>query len=206
MPRLALVLCGVWFASLFVFRTLLQWRKTGATGLHGFHGRVGSLPWLAGVAASAGLVLAPLAPLAALFGWPAGTLLVGHVGVHVAGAVLASAGIVGALLAQLAMGDSWRVGVDETEKTTFVTQGLFGWVRNPIFTFVGVSVVGLVWVVPNAFSLLAAALTLVGIQLQVRVVEEPYLERMHGDAYRAYTARVGRFVPGLGLRPRRSLA
>jgi protein-S-isoprenylcysteine O-methyltransferase Ste14 len=38
----------------------------------------------------------------------------------------------------------------------------------------------------------------VAIELQVRFVEEPYLVRTHGESYRAYCRRVGRFVPGLG--------
>jgi protein-S-isoprenylcysteine O-methyltransferase Ste14 len=46
------------------------------------------------------------------------------------------------------------------------------------------------------------ACVLLSIQIQVRLVEEPYLLRVHGDAYRRYAARTGRFVPGLGrLRP-----
>ena len=38
----------------------------------------------------------------------------------------------------------------------------------------------------------------VAVQLQVRVVEEPYLLATHGKTYAAYAARVGRFVPGAG--------
>jgi protein-S-isoprenylcysteine O-methyltransferase Ste14 len=38
------------------------------------------------------------------------------------------------------------------------------------------------------------------IEVQVRVVEEPYLLRVHGQVYRDYLATVGRFVPRLGLR------
>ena len=52
MPRLALALLILWFVSLFVFRTIVQWRQTGSTGIKGFHGRVGSLSWLAGATAS----------------------------------------------------------------------------------------------------------------------------------------------------------
>ena len=37
------------------------------------------------------------------------------------------------------------------------------------------------------------------VQLQVRVVEEPYLRAVHGAAYDAYAARAGRFLPGIGL-------
>jgi len=96
------------------------------------------------------------------------------------------------------MGDSWRVGVDESEKTQLVTSGLFGWVRNPIFSFMWLSVAGLVLVVPNALSLLASSLTVLGIEAQVRAVEEPYLKHIHGEAYARYAATVGRFVPGIG--------
>jgi protein-S-isoprenylcysteine O-methyltransferase Ste14 len=199
MPWLALALCVLWFVSLFVFRSIIQLRKTGSTGVKGFHGPVGSLPWLAGMSASLGLVLAPMSPLAALYDWPGGALLITHAAVHLTGAGLCLIGIFGALFAQLSMGDSWRVGVDDSERTELVTDGLFAWVRNPIFSFITLSVLGLLLLVPNAFALVAAGLTLCGIESQVRGVEEPYLVHTHGEAYRAYSAHVGRFVPGLGL-------
>ena len=198
MPRLALAICVLWFFSLFVFRTIHQWRQTGSTGIKGFHGRVGSLPWIAGVAASLGLVTAPLAPLGALLGWPGGALFVGDTPLHLAGAALALVGNAGGLLAQLSMGSSWRVGVDESERTALVTDGIFARVRNPIFAFIGLSLLGLVLLVPNVLSLLACALTFVGIELQVRAVEEPYLMRTHGEAYARYASSVGRFVPAFG--------
>ena len=43
-----------------------------------------------------------------------------------------------------------------------------------------------------------SALLVTALEIQVRVVEEPYLARTHGDAYRSYAERTGRFVPGLG--------
>lgn len=59
----------------------------------------------------------------------------------------------------------------------------------------------LVLLVPNAFALAAAFLTPFGIEAQVRGVEEPYLLEAHGDRYRRYAVRVGRFVPGVGRLP-----
>ena len=32
----------------------------------------------------------------------------------------------------------------------------------------------------------------------MRLIEEPYLTAVHGDAYRDYAGRVGRFLPGVG--------
>lgn len=205
MPRLALALCILWFTSLFVFRTFIQKKNTGSTGFKGVHGRVGSLPWIAGVLVSLGLVLAPLAPIAAIKGWTGGALLASNTILHVLGVSLAMAGIIGALVAQHSMGDSWRVGVDESETTELVTSGLFAWVRNPIFSFIWLSLLGLVLLVPNAIALLGAAVTVLGIELQVRAVEEPYLDATHGAAYREYAARVGRFFPTLGRRTHRPL-
>jgi protein-S-isoprenylcysteine O-methyltransferase Ste14 len=40
------------------------------------------------------------------------------------------------------------------------------------------------------------ALLIVGIELQVRCIEEPYLSRVHGTSYQTYGARAGRFCPG----------
>lgn len=198
MPRLGLLLVVVWFLGLFVFRTALQWWRTGSGGIRGFSGAVGSLEWNAGLLASLGMAAGVLAPVAALLGWPGGGLLFRLDPAHLVGAGLAALGIAGALAAQVAMGDSWRIGVDESETTELVTRGAFTWVRNPIFSFMLLSGAGLFAVVPNAFSLLSFGLTFAGIEIQVRAVEEPYLARTHGSAYRAYAARVGRFLPGVG--------
>jgi protein-S-isoprenylcysteine O-methyltransferase Ste14 len=198
MPRLALFLFVAWFLTLFVFRTVLQWWRTGSGGVRGFSGAVGSLEWNAGLLVSLGLALGASAPVATLLGWPGGDLLFAVDAAHLSGAGLVAAGIVGGLASQLTMGNSWRIGVDECETTELVTQGLFEWVRNPIFSFILISGVGIVLLVPSALSFLALASTFVGIEIQVRAVEEPYLAKIHGTVYRAYASRVGRFVPWLG--------
>jgi protein-S-isoprenylcysteine O-methyltransferase Ste14 len=86
-----------------------------------------------------------------------------------------------------------------SETTTLVRSGVFGWVRNPIFTAMLVFGLGIALVTPNVVAILGFALLVVTIELQVRVVEEPYLSNVHGEAYRDYRANVGRFVPGVGL-------
>lgn len=58
---------------------------------------------------------------------------------------------------------------------------------------------GITLVSPNVVALIGFALLVTTIELQVRVVEEPYLRSVHSDAYRrCYLASVGRFVPALG--------
>ena len=72
--------------------------------------------------------------------------------------------------------------------------------RNPIFTAMGASSFGLTLLAPSALALGALAVLAWAVRYQVTKVEEPYLSRTHGAAYDAYRARVGRFLPGIGLR------
>lgn len=52
--------------------------------------------------------------------------------------------------------------------------------------------------VPNVIAMAGLNALVIGVQLQVRLEEEPHLRRLHGEAYRRYTASVGRFLPGIG--------
>lgn len=97
-------------------------------------------------------------------------------------------------------GISGRPGVLATERTRLVVRGPFAVVRNPIFTCMLLTAFGLAVLLPNVLAWAALACLFVAVELQVRLVEEPHLARLHGQAYRDYSARVGRFVPGLGTR------
>jgi protein-S-isoprenylcysteine O-methyltransferase Ste14 len=107
-------------------------------------------------------------------------------------------GIVGTFLAQMAMGASWRIGVDESERTDLVTGGVFALCRNPIYTMMICAWLGFALLVPTWLSLASIPIGIVALEVQVRLVEEPHLLRAHGEPYRAWASRVGRFVPGLG--------
>ncbi len=96
------------------------------------------------------------------------------------------------------MGASWRIGVDESERTKLVTDGLFARVRNPIYTFMVVAWIGFAALVPTWLGIAAVPLVIVGLEMQTRLVEEPHLLRSQGDPYRDYARRVGRFAPGIG--------
>ncbi|WP_331753304.1 isoprenylcysteine carboxylmethyltransferase family protein (plasmid) [Streptomyces sp. NBC_00637] len=196
----ALLLYGIWLLSAFGVRAVIQLRRTGDAGFRGLSGRPGSASWWAGVLFVAALLGAVAAPAATLAGLP--LLLSEARPVYATGAAITVLGIVGTLAAQTAMGASWRVGVDQAERTALVTSGAFAHVRNPIFTAMMVSGVGLVLMVPNVLAVASLAALVVAVELQVRIVEEPYLQAVHGAAYTEYGATAGRFVPGLGrLRP-----
>jgi protein-S-isoprenylcysteine O-methyltransferase Ste14 len=197
----ALVLVALWGVLAFGVRAVIQYRRTGETGFRGFHGRPGSAEWWGGVLfalATAALVLAPVVDLLDLL---EPVSLLDHAAIAGVGVVLTGLGIVATLVAQLAMGASWRVGVDPDERTDLVTEGPFRVVRNPIFSTMLVTAVGLALMVPNALALAGVVMLVVGLELHVRRVEEPYLRTVHREDYQRYAARVGRFVPGVGLLP-----
>ena len=69
---------------------------------------------------------------------------------------------------------------------------------HPIFTAMMTFGLGIALMTPNLVAVAGFVLLVITIELQVRAVEEPYLVTKHGDAYRDYLAKVGRFVPGVG--------
>src|SRR5262249_27470411 len=99
---------------------------------------------------------------------------------------------------QTAMGDSWRIGVDQNECPALVTRGPFAFVRNPIYSAAAVMSIALFLVLPNILMTCSMVAQTVGVELQVRGVEEPYLLNSHDQLYRDYASRVGRFVPFVG--------
>lgn len=182
-----LVLQGVFVLLAFGWRTVAQARSTGSTGFVA-HRERGAVAKAAGAVLTVGLlaVVAGTALAPGARGWGALAVL---------GTAAMLAGLVVTLAAQQAMGPSWRIGVDPDERTGLVTAGLFGRVRNPIFSGMLLFVTGSVLAVPTPVTVLGLLAATAGICAQVRLVEEPHLRRQHADAYEAYLARTARFLP-----------
>lgn len=195
MAPLALVLELIFGAAL-ALRSFVHWRRTGTTGFLppankaelAARGILGIAVLL--VAAGTILALARLVnPIAEM------NLLA----LQVAGVVLFLTGAFGTLIAQFEMGDSWRVGIDPSERTNLVTAGPFRVVRHPVFSASVLTGIGLALILPSPLMLAALVFQILGLELQVRRVEEPYLLAQHGDAYLSYASRTGRFFPGIGI-------
>lgn len=199
MTAAAIALYAGYLAIAFGVRTLLLWLKTHDTGFRGISGRALTPEWWAGVLFVLALVAGLLGPVTALLGIDPVDALHRDV-IQVTGAVLGVAGVLATFLAQLHMGTAWRIGVDESERTELVTNGLFRHVRNPIFTSMIVAALGLVLMVPNPVALVGLVALAAAIYLQVVIVEEPYLRRTFGDEYTRYAATAGRFLPRVRLR------
>lgn len=132
-----------------------------------------------------------------------GSLAVGRFdGLEGAAAALAGVALLAASLcfmvaAQLQMGMSWRIGIEEGARPGLVTWGLYRYCRNPIFAAMLMALLGLFLLMPSLLTLVILGGTYAGIRRQV-ADEESYLRRTYTSQYRTYAARVGRFTPWLG--------
>jgi protein-S-isoprenylcysteine O-methyltransferase Ste14 len=195
---MALVLFAIFGLLGFGWRSWLQYRRTGSTGFRVVSAG-GVLERVAGVGFVAAIAVAVSAPILQEAKVVEPVAMLDEAWIQTLGIVVATAGIAATVYAQLEMGDSWRIGVDINETTTLVHTGVYGRVRNPIYAAMSMFVFGIALVTPNVLAFAGLILLAATVELQVRSVEEPYLFRTHGDAYRAYTSSVGRFVPGVGL-------
>lgn len=192
LPLLLLVFAGV----LLVWPVVRLRRETGvwAVTLHRNTtpgNRVMGLVFLALV-----LALASLVGRFALYG-PASVGVWGAPGgVVIAGLLLCAAGVLVIAIAQRQMGESFRIGIDDA-KTALVSRGLFARVRNPIYSGLLLLLLGVMLAVPCAASVTLGLAAAAAIAVHTRL-EERHLLALHGDAYRAYAAGVGRFLPGVG--------
>lgn len=194
-----LILLSVFFGVGFGWRAWLQRRRFGSSGIMLFrsgrwrqHARESGLLLLA--TASFGQAAAAL--------WAPATvdalrLLLPSTTLAWLGTALMLAGTVVMVVAQLDMGASWRVGLDDTTRPGVVVGGLYRICRNPIYVALLVALAGYAALLPTWLSVAMLAGTGVTVRNQVRE-EEAHLLRLYGDVYAVYARRVGRFLPGVG--------
>ena len=185
----------VYLSVAFVLPTYRVWKRTGKSpvtfgGTDSAHDYVGTLfkvVMLALLLAVAGRAVFPDvdAYLIPIYWLELAAL-------RYAGYALLSASLIWIVVAQFQMSDSWRIGIDR-EKTELVTAGLFGVSRNPIFLGMMVTLLGLLFAMPNALTLSVSILGFALMQIQVRL-EEDFLRDAQGPSYAEYTRTVRRWI------------
>jgi protein-S-isoprenylcysteine O-methyltransferase Ste14 len=98
------------------------------------------------------------------------------------GLLLGLIGLAGVILARYTLGQSFSVA---PKATALVTSGIYSRIRNPIYVFGMIFVVGLVLMVWTRY-LLAVVLVLIPVQIMRARREAAVLEARFGDAYREY--------------------
>lgn len=111
----------------------------------------------------------------------------------VSGLVIIHIAFLWIIAAQYQMRNSWRIGIDEINKTALVTKGVFSISRNPIFLGMILSVLGIFLILPNALTLFLTGTTYFIIQVQIRL-EEEFLEKQHSDLYLQYKSKTRRLL------------
>jgi protein-S-isoprenylcysteine O-methyltransferase Ste14 len=122
-----------------------------------------------------------------------------YAAIRVVGALVAIVALFATIECWKRMGRNWRMAVTPGEKTELVTTGLYRSIRHPIYAL-SILLVAATAVVLPTWPMIAIALTNATlVNLKARN-EERHLLSMHGDAYAAYLAGTGRFLPRLFAR------
>ena len=109
------------------------------------------------------------------------------------GLIIIHAALLWIVIAQHHMKQSWRIGIDNKNKTCLITTGLFSISRNPVFLGMILSTAGIFFILPNAITLFITATSYIVIQIQIRL-EEEHLQNMHGSDYYDYKKKVRRLI------------
>ena len=105
--------------------------------------------------------------------------------------VLMVVGFLLLLIAQIHLGKSWRVGIDEQTKDDLITSGFYALSRNPIFLGLNMIFLGFFFAIPNYIFLASVVLGFLGIHLQTKE-EEKFLFQHYKD-YSKYCKKTGRY-------------
>lgn len=112
---------------------------------------------------------------------------------RIAGGVLLVLSLLWIMLAQFQMGDSWRVGIDDKNKTQLVVWGLYNFSRNPIYLGLVTALIGFFLMLPDLISFATVLASWFVISIQIRL-EEEFLLQQHGEAFKDYMKKVRRWI------------
>ena len=127
------------------------------------------------------------------FAWVCGLRLVDALPAKLLGIALILCAFVLFVLALSALGNSWRLGLDEKHPGRLVTTGIYAYSRNPIYLFFDLYFLGTFLLNGSLFFLIMAVLVALNLHYQI-LQEERFLASVHGAAYEAYRARTARYL------------
>lgn len=186
----------LFFGLAMFWRSYIAWKRTGINPyklgngdtVHDFVGKLFRLTLIA-----TALIVFVFSFLEGYYEWLSPITWMISSPLTVSGIALLILALIWVLVAQIQMGDSWRIGIDEQTQSPLVQHGLFGVSRNPIFLGMILMLVGLLFTLPTAATLTVALLGIVLIHIQVRL-EEPFLHDKYGEIYVKYSKRVRRWI------------
>lgn len=114
--------------------------------------------------------------------------------VKAAAVIVAALCLAGSIACWRRMGKHWRMGIDPAQEVRLIDDGLFAYVRHPIYALSMLLMLCTAVVVLALLMWAIAAIHVVLMNLKAAGEERFLLDRL-GPAYAQYVARTGRFVP-----------
>ena len=96
-----------------------------------------------------------------------------------------------------ALGRNWSVTLEIRDKHRLVTDGLYRYVRHPMYTSFWLWAIAQALLIPNWIAGLAGLVGVAGLYFSRVGKEERLMELAFGEEYRSYCARTGRVIPRL---------
>ena len=113
-----------------------------------------------------------------------------------AGLAMILLGYSGTLWSYHVMGNSWRMGVKDQERTALIRHGPFKWIRHPIYALQVLMLLGTALLLPTTVSFVMVAVHYLCVRIKAQD-EERHLDRIHGRSYREYASQTGGLCPNL---------
>ena len=112
---------------------------------------------------------------------------------RIAGLIIATVGVMIFGLSVYTMRDSWRAGIQESDRTKMVSEGIYSISRNPAFCGFDLTYIGILLMFFNIPLLVFTCFAIFTLHLQI-LQEEKYLEKVFGIEYREYRRKVFRYL------------
>jgi protein-S-isoprenylcysteine O-methyltransferase Ste14 len=109
------------------------------------------------------------------------------------GSIIIISGILLSVLSSISLKKSWRIGVDENEKTELISSGIYRISRNPYFLSFDLVLIGMVLYFLAPVLIITVLATVILFHVII-LNEEKYLEKTHGNNYKKYKERVRRYL------------
>lgn len=112
--------------------------------------------------------------------------------IKIIGVIISILGIIVFTAAVYTMKDSWRAGINTSEKTELVSNGIYKLSRNPAFLGFDLVYIGLLMIFFNWLLFGVTVFVIIMFHIQI-VEEEKHLSLEYGNEYNDYRKRVRRY-------------
>lgn len=114
-------------------------------------------------------------------------------GIRYVGILVGIIGDILFLIAVVTMKDSWRAGIPNEDKTTFISTGIYNISRNPAFLGFDLMYVGICLIYCNILTIVFTLFAIIMLHFQI-LQEEKFLEKAFGNEYIDYKKKVFRYL------------